>query len=94
LVYPDRFTIPLIHTEDLDVHHKVDEIYLNYLKRPGQTKANRKFISQMYDLEIEHEEILEKFGRYPYRNKYLGRETTKEEDKWLEDPDRPDWSKA
>jgi uncharacterized protein (DUF924 family) len=34
----------------------------------------------------EHLEVVEKFGRYPYRNKVLGRESTEEEKKWLENP--------
>lgn len=34
----------------------------------------------------EHLEVVKKFGRYPYRNKVLGRESTEEEKKWLENP--------
>jgi uncharacterized protein (DUF924 family) len=33
----------------------------------------------------EHLEILQMFGRYPHRNKVLGRENTQEEDLYLRD---------
>ena len=33
----------------------------------------------------EHLEILEQFGRYPHRNKVLGRESYEEEDQYLRD---------
>ena len=32
---------------------------------------------------IEHQEIVEQFGRYPHRNKVLGRANTDEEEQWL-----------
>jgi uncharacterized protein (DUF924 family) len=31
------------------------------------------------DIEKQHRDIIEKFGRYPYRNKVVGRESTEEE---------------
>ncbi|MBY0413844.1 MAG: DUF924 domain-containing protein, partial [Bdellovibrionales bacterium] len=33
--------------------------------------------------ELEHKEIIERFGRYPHRNKVLGRTTTPEEADFL-----------
>ena len=32
---------------------------------------------------IEHQEIVEQFGRYPHRNKVLGRANTDKEEQWL-----------
>lgn len=34
----------------------------------------------------DHLKVVEMFGRYPYRNKVLGRESTEEEKRWLENP--------
>lgn len=34
---------------------------------------------------IVHKEIIERFGRYPHRNAVLGRETTPEEQAWLDE---------
>jgi len=41
-----------------------------------------------FNLEFEkkHKTIIDRFGRYPHRNKILGRESTLEEDKFLTEP--------
>lgn len=39
-----------------------------------------------YDYALRHLEIIEKFGRFPHRNKALGRESTPEEEAWLATP--------
>lgn len=45
--------------------------------------------------ELEHKEVIDKFGRYPYRNKKKGRESTKEELEWLANVDElPGWAKS
>ncbi len=33
---------------------------------------------------IEHKDIIERFGRFPYRNAVLGRDSTKDELEWLD----------
>jgi uncharacterized protein (DUF924 family) len=38
------------------------------------------------DFEIQHQKIIERFGRYPHRNKILGRESTPEEIEFLLQP--------
>jgi uncharacterized protein (DUF924 family) len=35
------------------------------------------------DFEVKHKKIIEKFGRYPYRNKVLGRVSTDKEIEFL-----------
>lgn len=37
-----------------------------------------------YDYAVRHKEVIEKFGRFPHRNKALGRSSTKEEIEYLE----------
>lgn len=38
------------------------------------------------------QEVVDQFGRFPQRNKVLGRENTPEEDEWLNNlPDRFKW---
>ncbi|MEC5079955.1 DUF924 family protein, partial [Xanthomonas oryzae pv. oryzicola] len=34
---------------------------------------------------LEHQRIIERFGRFPHRNAVLGRETTAEEQQFLDD---------
>lgn len=36
-----------------------------------------------YDYAVRHLEVIEKYGRYPHRNKILGRENTPEEEDYL-----------
>jgi hypothetical protein len=44
---------------------------------------------------LEHTQVLEQFGRYPHRNTKLGRPSTVDEQRWLDDTDQlPDWAKS
>jgi uncharacterized protein (DUF924 family) len=58
-------------------------------KEEALQKKNKADLIFMIELNhkwcLEHLEILEKFGRYPHRNKVLGRENTEEEDMYLRD---------
>ena len=73
--------LPLMHSEDLADHDMLTERLNFYCKidpaGPDSYKAE-------IDFEHEHRVIIEQFGRYPYRNAVLGRETTPEEATWLE----------
>ena len=71
--------LPLIHSEDLSDHifgHKLVDTYLN--KHPEYKK-----IKKAWD---DHTIAIKKFGRYPHRNKVLGRESTEEELAFLNGP--------
>jgi uncharacterized protein (DUF924 family) len=39
-----------------------------------------------YDYALRHFKVIEQFGRFPHRNKALGRENTPEEDEYLKQP--------
>lgn len=56
-------------------------------KAAGVLKANEEWARQMpkvqADAERRHRVIIEQFGRYPHRNKAMGREATKEEEEYL-----------
>jgi Uncharacterized protein conserved in bacteria len=43
---------------------------------------------------LQHTKVIEKFGRYPHRNKKLNRNTTPQEEEWLRSPDLPSWAKS
>lgn len=66
--------MPLMHSESLIVH----ELAMKVFAQPG--------LEDNYDYEIKHKEIIENFGRYPHRNKVLGRESTMEELEFLKLP--------
>jgi uncharacterized protein (DUF924 family) len=40
-----------------------------------------------YDYAVKHLEVIERFGRFPHRNKVLGRKNTPEEQEYLASPD-------
>lgn len=65
--------MPLMHSENL----ADQEECITQMQRLGK-QDNVKFA-------IIHRDIIEKFGRFPHRNKVLGRETTPEEQAFLDE---------
>lgn len=47
-------------------------------------QAVKSYAQMNMGFEKKHQDIIKKFGRYPHRNKALGREPTKEETEYLE----------
>ena len=71
--------LPLIHSEDLSDHifgHKLVDTYLK-----DHIEYNK--IKKAWD---DHTIAIKKFGRYPHRNKILGRKSTEEENNYLKQP--------
>ena len=66
--------MPFMHSESLKMH----AIAVDLFQKNG-IKAN-------LDFEIKHKEVIEQFGRYPHRNKILGRMSTDEELQFLQQP--------
>jgi uncharacterized protein (DUF924 family) len=66
--------MPYMHSESLIIHAEAKRLF----SRPG--------LEENYRFELAHENILKRFGRYPHRNKILGRETTPEEAEFLKTP--------
>ena len=66
--------MPLMHSETKEVHEKaVQHFSINGLEL-------------LFDFELKHKAIIDRFGRYPHRNKILGRESTPEETAFLQEP--------
>jgi uncharacterized protein (DUF924 family) len=68
------FYLPFMHSESKLIH----EVAIKLYSQPD-LKFNLEF-------EIKHKTIIDRFGRYPHRNAILGRESTKEEKKFLLQP--------
>ncbi|MGB5326541.1 MAG: DUF924 family protein [Pseudomonadales bacterium] len=66
--------MPYMHSESRAIH----EIALQLYKQNG--------IQSNLDFEIRHKEIIDRFGRYPHRNALLGRDSTREEQDFLQQP--------
>ena len=63
-----------MHSESIKIHKVAEDLYRQY-----GMESNLEW-------EIKHKQIIEKFGRYPHRNKALGRESTEEELEFLNQP--------
>ena len=86
-VYRMWFYMPLMHSEHVEDHvlfiNLVGELRDEMAKRDDKEAAAS--LEQNLDFEKKHKEIIERFGRYPYRNGAMGRETTEEERRWLKE---------
>ena len=66
--------MPLMHSESLVVHEQAMQLF------------SQSGLEDNYEYEIKHKAIIEEFGRYPHRNKVLGRESTRQERAFLKLP--------
>jgi len=77
------FYMPLQHAESRKVQAKSRKIYERLAGSVSATyKETFETISQFADL---HADIIDRFGRFPHRNKLLNRENNPEEDEYLAD---------
>jgi uncharacterized protein (DUF924 family) len=67
------FYLPFMHSESSEVHEEALRIFTDF-----GNQGNLEY-------EIKHKNIIDRFGRYPHRNKILGRESTPEELEFLKD---------
>ena len=68
--------MPFEHSEDLDDQHLSVRLFR---ERVGIERNN--------EAAEDHRFIIEQYGRFPHRNKILGRPNTPEEEEYLEGPD-------
>ncbi|TMP00943.1 DUF924 domain-containing protein [Pseudoalteromonas sp. S3260] len=66
--------MPFMHSESKLIHKEAVKLY----KALG--------IQNNLDFEYQHKAIIDRFNRYPHRNKILGRDSTKEELEFLKQP--------
>lgn len=66
--------MPFMHSESLVIHER----YLPLFEQLNDAVT--------LDIEHNHKDIIEQFGRYPHRNNTLDRESTDEEEAFLEQP--------
>lgn len=73
------FYMPLMHSENLEDQKECLKIFEELSKEDNSYRENVKFAKM-------HLDIIERFGRFPHRNKTLNRESTKEEIEFLKQP--------
>jgi len=66
--------LPFMHSESSVIHQQAVFLY-----QGNDIQTNLEF-------ELQHQAIIEQFGRYPHRNNILGRESTAEELAFLDTP--------
>jgi uncharacterized protein (DUF924 family) len=66
--------MPYMHSESKAIHEQAEILFRDFAP-----KGN-------YEFELKHKVIIDRFGRYPHRNKILGRQSTAEEIEFLDQP--------
>ena len=66
------FYMPFMHSENIKDQERCIELIKELAKENKKAKRNLKY-------SIMHKNIIEKFNRFPHRNKILGRKSTEEE---------------
>ncbi|USP76891.1 hypothetical protein yc1106_04165 [Curvularia clavata] len=82
------FYMPLIHSEDVSDHDLAHGIVAEFVKEVDGLdgyEGTQKFLEGYTKSAKEHREILDRFGRYPHRNGALGRQSTEEEKRFIEE---------
>ncbi|MGH8719932.1 MAG: DUF924 family protein [Burkholderiales bacterium] len=78
------FYLPLEHAEDLALQQKSVESYQRLLADIPPELAQT--LSGYLEYAIRHCQVIERFGRFPHRNRILGRASTSEEREFLKQP--------
>jgi uncharacterized protein (DUF924 family) len=78
------FYLPLEHAEDLDMQERSVKMFENLLAEapPDWQEVAESFL----DYAIRHRDVIARFGRFPHRNKVLGRPSTPQEEEFLKEP--------
>jgi uncharacterized protein (DUF924 family) len=75
------FYMPLQHAESTEVQ---EESVSSYRRLLGESPAElRPTFNESFEFAQEHRTLIQQFGRFPHRNRILGRESTAEEEAYL-----------
>lgn len=78
------FYLPFEHSEALeDQRTAVAKIRASYEAAPGPV---RELLKETVSYAERHQQVIERFGRFPHRNQLLGRASTPEEQEFLKQP--------
>ena len=75
--------MPLQHAEDLELQRRSIEQFVSLVAEADD--AWRSYFAENAHYARVHHDIVERFGRFPHRNRILGRESTEEELRYLAD---------
>jgi len=78
------YYLPFEHSEDLADQDRSVELYRELAASVPRTQ--QETFAAFVDYAVRHRDIIKQFGRFPHRNRILGRESTPEETAFLEQP--------
>ena len=76
--------MPFMHSEDLDDQNLCVDLFTQLVESVHEQA--KESVQGNLKYAIEHRDIVEKYGRFPHRNKILGRQSTPEELEYLAQP--------
>lgn len=76
--------LPLEHAESIDMQHRSVELFTALAAETPEHE--RDTFSGYVDYAQRHRDIIARFGRFPHRNRILGRRSTPEETEFLKQP--------
>lgn len=76
--------LPLEHSESIAMQDR--SVALFHALAAEVAKADRGTFAGYVDYALRHRDIIARFGRFPHRNRILGRESTPEEIEFLKQP--------
>ncbi|MCC7460975.1 MAG: DUF924 domain-containing protein [Gammaproteobacteria bacterium] len=76
------FCMPLQHSESREV--QAESVAAFRRLRDEAPPEMQALFAGVQAYAVQHHDIIERFGRFPHRNKALGREPTAEESAWLD----------
>jgi uncharacterized protein (DUF924 family) len=79
------FYMPLMHSEDVGDHKLFDEIVGEIDREVIDDEGGKRYLENFKGQEKRHRTIVDKFGRYPHRNRFLERKSTEEEERYMKD---------
>ncbi len=79
------FYMPLEHAEELGHQQRCVDLMKSLTNEVDDPR--RALFKGFYDYAIDHQDIIERFGRFPHRNPLLDRPSTDEEEQFLADND-------
>lgn len=79
------FYLPLMHSESLLSQIATVAFYENYAQRCEPDSPSKSFATGSIEFSKKHRDVIATFGRFPGRNKALGRKSTMEEVEYLKE---------
>lgn len=75
------YYMPFMHSEEHAIQRTAVEIYEGLVADTPADQRSR--VASNLDFARDHLEVIERFGRFPHRNRLLGRQSTPEEETYL-----------